>query len=80
MMGIFEMLLEGSTERVEVKVFLNKTSIVILRSTTFEHNGQCLLVCILWKLNSGTDISEYNKLEVEVIMPVAVFHVLSIDL
>jgi hypothetical protein len=78
--SILEVLLDSSAELVEIKVFLNKTSVVVLKSTTFKHNRQCLFVCTLWKLNPSTDITEYNKLEVEVVMSIAVFPFLGVYL
>ena len=80
MICILEVLLDSSTELIELKVFLNQASIIILKSTAFEHNRQRLLVCILWELNSGTDITEDNQLEIEVILPVAVLPPLNVDL
>ena len=80
MICILEVLLDSSTELIELKVFLNQASIIILKSTAFKHNRQRLLVCILWELNSSTDITEDNQLEIEVILSVAVLPPLNVDL
>jgi hypothetical protein len=44
---ILKVLLNSSIELIELKVFLNQASIIILKSTAFEHNRQRLLVYIL---------------------------------
>jgi hypothetical protein len=44
---ILEVLLDSSIELIKLKVFLNQASIIILKSTAFKHNRQCLLVYIL---------------------------------
>ena len=80
MICILKVLLDSSIELIKLKVFLNQASIIILKSTAFEHNRQCLLICILWELNSSTDISEDNQLEIKVILPVAVLPPLNVDL
>ena len=80
MVSILEVLLDSSAELVEIKVFLDKTGVVVLKSTTFKHNRQCLFVCVLWKFNPGTDITEYDKLEVEVVLPIAVLLILNVNL
>jgi hypothetical protein len=77
---ILEVLLDSSTELIEFEVFLNQASIIILKSTAFEYNRQYLLVCILRELNSSTDITEDNQLEIEVILPVTILLPLNIDL
>jgi hypothetical protein len=77
---ILKVLLNSSTELIELKVFLNEASIVVLKGTTFEHNRQCLLICILWKLNSSTNVTEYDKLEIEVILPIAILLLLNVNL
>ena len=80
MICVFEVLLNSGTELVKVEIVLNETSIVIFRSTTFEHNGQCSFVRILWKLNSGANVVEYDEFEVEIVLPVAIFHVVGVYL
>ena len=80
MVCILEVLLNSSAELIELEVFLNQASIIILKSTTFEHNRQRLLICILWELNSSTDISEDNQLKIEVILSVTVLPPLNVDL
>jgi hypothetical protein len=77
---ILEVLLDSSTELIELKVFLNQASIIILKSTAFEHNRQRLLIYILWELNSSTDITEDNQLQIKVILPVAVLPPFNVDL
>ena len=80
MISIFKVLLNSSIELTKVEIILNKTSIVIFRSTTLEHNWQCSFVHSIREVNSGTDIIEYDKFEVKIVLPIAIFHVVCVYL